>query len=69
MWELLRPVHFENVILAALNCSFPNADDTEDLEAPSNAIKLKYDIRGILNDKLTFVLKKSNDEMDQEALE
>ena len=65
MWDFFTPEHFEDVVLASIKCTYPNADETEDLGAPNNAIKLKYDVQRIINTKWALILKKnvgSNDE-------
>ncbi|XP_069120721.1 uncharacterized protein [Argopecten irradians] len=67
MWDFLKPQHFENVVLCALKCSFPNADDLEELGAPSNAIKLKYDIERMVNCKWAYIVKNKGSEGDLEA--
>ncbi|XP_021371617.1 uncharacterized protein LOC110462108 [Mizuhopecten yessoensis] len=67
MWDFLKPQHFNDVILAALKCSFLNADDVEDLVAPSDSIKLKYDILRLVNGKWAMVVKQTGNESHQEA--
>ena len=57
MWDFLTPEHFEDVVLSSIKCTYPNADDMEDLRAPSNAIKLKYDIQRLVNTKWALLLK------------
>lgn len=61
MFDFLKPSHFDDIVIATLRCSFPNADDMEELSAPSNAIKLKYDIIRMLNSKWAFIVKKTNE--------
>lgn len=68
MFDFLRPCHFDDVVIATLRCSFPNADDMEELSAPSNALKLKYDIMRMVNSKWAFIVKKT-DETNKYALE
>ena len=68
LWDFLRPKYFDEVVLAALKCSFPIADDVEDLGAPSNAIKLNYDIIRIINCKWGMIVKETGPE-DSEAKE
>lgn len=69
MWDFITPAHFEDVVVCAIKCSFPNADDLDDLAAPSNAIKLKYDIARITNSKWAFIVKKTGDPTNREAQE
>ena len=59
MWEFLRPQHFDDVVLEALTCSFPDADDNDDLLSPSNCIKLKFDVHRLINSKWAFIVKKN----------
>ncbi|WAR09247.1 hypothetical protein MAR_019205 [Mya arenaria] len=57
MWDFLVPSYFDNFVRASLSVSMPNMDDLDDLKAPSNAIKLKYDIRRLVNAKYACLLK------------
>ncbi|XP_033729942.1 uncharacterized protein LOC117319213 [Pecten maximus] len=61
MWDYLKPSRFDDVALAAIKCCIPFVDDEEDLQSPSNAIKLKYDIRRLLNAKWANVIKSMTD--------
>ena len=45
MWDIISPKFFDDVCLAAIKCCIPFDDDLEDLAAPSNALKLKYDVK------------------------
>lgn len=71
LWDFLRPQNFDNLVLAALKCSFPNADDDDDddLLSPSNAIKLKYDLYRLVNSKWALIVKTSGSENSKEAKE
>ena len=60
MWDFLIPSEFDRFVAAALAVSMPNMDDMEDLKSPSNAIKLKYDIRRLLNAKYAYLLRASD---------
>lgn len=55
--EYLSTRYFEDLITAALNCCIPNMDDVDELESPSNAIKLKYDIRRVVNAKWSLLVR------------
>lgn len=58
----LTPVHFDLIADAALKVAKPEDNDTmEDLNAPSNAIKLGYDIMRMINIKLGIALRRSYD--------
>ena len=46
--DYLHPVHFDKVVAGALDCCIPYMDDVDELQAPSNGIKLKYDLRRML---------------------
>lgn len=56
-------------VLAALRCSFPNADDDDDLLSPSNAIKLKYDLYRLKNTKWAFSVKINGNSNSTDELE
>ena len=58
MWDYLTPACFDQVATAALAVSMPWSDDLDDLKSPSNAIKLKYDIRRLVNAKYAYLLKR-----------
>jgi hypothetical protein len=60
MWDFLVPSEFDHFVAASLDVSMPNMDDIEDLRAPSNALKLKYDIRRLLNAKYAYMLRSSD---------
>lgn len=66
MSDMLEPQNFDLVVKAALKCSLPVMDDFDDLKSPSNAIKLKYDIRRLENAKYAFLLKE--DEPNKEEM-
>ena len=65
----MKPQHFQNLGLAALRCSYPSADDSEELISPSNAIKLKYDIRRLIDSKWGHIVKAVGNENGPEAQE
>lgn len=60
MWEFLVTNEFDTVAKAAIQVAMPFMDDEEELKAPSNAIKLKYDIQRMINAKWSFALKQNN---------
>ncbi|XP_033751889.1 uncharacterized protein LOC117335804 [Pecten maximus] len=66
LWCYLKPKHFDDLVLAAVKCAIPNADDEEDLLAPSNAIKLKYDLHRLINSKWAMIVKNGSAD-DEEA--
>ncbi len=57
MWDFIDPAHFDDVVEAAIMCAYQYMDDMEDLKASSNAIKLKYDIKRLVNSKWSFCWK------------
>ena len=60
MWHFLTPVNFDIIAEAALKVAKPEDDDNmEELNAPSNAIKLGYDIMRMINIKLGISLRRS----------
>ena len=66
LWSFLTPEHFDQVAMASIKCSLPYMDDDEDLQSPSNAIKIKYDMKRMLNAKWAYIVKK-NDHSEIEA--
>ncbi|XP_074659474.1 uncharacterized protein LOC141912157 [Tubulanus polymorphus] len=62
LWELLLPKNFDAVVLAAIKTCSPYMDDEDDLMSPSNAFKLKYDLKRLINAKwATLVKQEGND--------
>lgn len=51
LWDFLVPSKYDLVVAAAVQLAFPYMDDIEDLRPPSNAIKIKYDILKVINEK------------------
>ncbi|OWF47136.1 hypothetical protein KP79_PYT07144 [Mizuhopecten yessoensis] len=66
LWHYLKPNHFDDIVLAAIKCAIPNADDEDDLLAPSNAIMLKYDLHRLINSKWAMIVKNGSAD-DEEA--
>ena len=46
--DYIRPQHFDKCINAALECAAQDADDMDDMASPSNAIKLGYELKRIV---------------------
>lgn len=65
--DYLSTQNFDRIILAAMKCCLPYIDDMEELQSPSNAMKLKYDIRRAVNAKWALLVK--NDPHSLEARE
>jgi hypothetical protein len=61
MSELLKPEHFDDVAKAALITASPGFDDEEDLKSPSTAIRLRYEIKRMLNVKWAEGIKGNNE--------
>ena len=57
LWEFLTPDYFDMIVDASLQVSMPEIDDISELKSPSNAIKLKYDLKRLVNMKYAFLLK------------
>ena len=55
--------------MAALKCSKQDDNDEEDIKAPSNAIKLGYDIKRMASAKYAFGITSGNQEMKREGKE
>ena len=56
-------------VKAALKTTSPQIDDVEDLESPSTAVKLGYDIKRLTNAKLGIAIKEDNDEERKKCLD
>lgn len=56
MDSLLQPKYFDIVAQAALKCSKQDESDEEDLQSPSNAVKLGFDIKRMASAKLAMAL-------------
>ena len=63
----LKPELFDEVLKAALMISQQDCDDDEDLAAPSNLIKLRYDMQRLCGIKLGQALKNNNEKEITEA--
>ena len=61
MWDFLIPSQFDNAVRAAIQVALTYMDDEEDLRAPSNAIKLKYDLIRLVNAKWGLFIKNNGD--------
>ena len=57
LWNFLEPGMFESIAIATLETCSPAADDHEQLDAPSNAIKLGHDIRRLCYIKIGLSIK------------
>ena len=68
MWEIMAPEFFDNVCLGAIKCCIPYSDDVEeDLTSPSNALKLKYDVKRLVNAKWAFAIKQGKEEEEKQC--
>ena len=61
MWNFLTPSNFDNVTKAAIQVALLLMDNEEQLKAPSNAIKLKYDLTRLVNAKWAYIQKNNKD--------
>ena len=65
MWDLLRPKHFETLVQSAIKITCPQYEgDEEDMPAPSAAIKAKYDVAHMVQDKIMICAKKADESDD-----
>ena len=55
-WDYLKPQHFDDVATATLMTAASTMDNDEDLVKPSNAIKLGFDIKRMLNIKAALAI-------------
>lgn len=69
LWEYLKPEHFNLLVDAAIRTAVPLDDNLEDdaLKSPSNAIKLGYDVKRVINGKIGLAIMKSDMESQKEA--
>lgn len=58
----LQPKYFSEVALAALKVAKQDDDNNDNLEAPSNAIKLGYHLKRLCNLKLGLAIRQGNDD-------
>ena len=70
MWDYLQPQHFQAVVGATLLTTAPEMDDEEELEIPSNSIKLGFDIKRMANIKIALAIEngQSSDKQDAEEV-
>jgi hypothetical protein len=67
MSDCIKPENYDMAARAALNISKPQMDDETELEAPSNAIKFKFDLLRIAHCKIAFALKNKLEEAARDA--
>ena len=67
MWEFLKPSHFDNLAKATLMVSEADGDDQDDLRYPSNARKLGFDLKRLLNLKIGLCIEQENHSDQQDA--
>ena len=65
--DYLVPIYFTQVAKAALRVAKQDEGDEEDLAAPSNAVKLSYDIKRLVSIKLAKAIRSENTKDRQEA--
>jgi hypothetical protein len=66
MDSLLQPKYFNTMVKAALQCCRPEDSDDEKLQAPSNAVKLGFDLKRMASAKLALALmEEDQDKKDQ----
>ena len=66
MWDLLRPKYFETLVKSAINITCPQLEgDEENMPAPSSAIKAKYDVARMVQDKIMICAKKADENDDK----
>lgn len=59
--DFFKPSCFDDIVQASLNCCNVDELDEENLNAPSNAIKLGHDIKRMLSAKLAKSIRNGND--------
>ena len=58
LWECLKPEHFNSLVKATLMVAAGDMDDEDQLRHPSNARKLGFDIKRLLNLKIGLSIEK-----------
>jgi len=67
IWEYLKPQYFDSIVEACILTASPFLDDEEQLKSPSNAIKLGYDIKRLLNGKIGLAIMASDTSSQEDA--
>lgn len=67
MWDYLTPENFDVVVQGTLMTAAASMDDDDDLKKPSNAIKLGFDIKRMLNIKAALSVLDKNNEARKDA--
>ena len=67
VWDYLRSQYFESIVEACILTASPFLDDEEQLKSPSNAIKLGYDIKRLLNGKIGLAIMASDTSSQEDA--
>jgi hypothetical protein len=60
LWNYLVPDHFDLVVKSTLQTAVPGLDDERLLEKPSNAIKLGFDIKHMVNIKVGLAIQEND---------
>lgn len=68
LWDYLKAEHFDALVEATLKTAAPDLNDEEVLEKPSNAIKLGYDLKRLINLKIGMAIM-HNDKRSKEDAE
>jgi hypothetical protein len=66
-WDYLRPQYFDMLCRAAIATATKDVDDMEDLKSPSNAIKLGYELKRLINIKLGLAIRERDKEIKEEC--
>lgn len=67
MSNYLKPAHFNDIAKATLMTAGASKNDEENLEKPSNAIKLGHDIKKLINIKIGLAILKKDDQSKEEG--
>ena len=63
----IKPEYFDSVVKATLMVASVDMDDMEDLEHPSNAIKIGFDLKRVAGSKLGVAIKAKDYERKQDS--
>ncbi|XP_069109552.1 uncharacterized protein [Argopecten irradians] len=67
LWDYLQPQYFDVLAEATLSIADPSKEDAEDLAKPSNAVKLGYDLKRLINCKIGLSIMGNDQKSRQDA--
>ncbi|XP_060584452.1 uncharacterized protein LOC132740548 isoform X2 [Ruditapes philippinarum] len=67
LWQYLKPEYFNDIVNATVLTASPISDEDDSLQAPSNAIKLGYDLKRLLNGKIGLAIMDHDEQSQSDA--